>query len=173
MEIWKDIKGYEGYYQISNLGNVKSLARIIKRCRNGNMIYNEKQLKPYKTGIKKRQYFTFRLYKNGVKKQIKLHTLLAIHFLNYNNDLGLVVDHIDNNPLNNDLKNLQIITCRDNIIKDMDRGISKYLGVTFNKNAGKYRAYYTYKGKQKHLGYFVDELKASKAYKEFIKNKLL
>ena len=166
MEVWKDIKSYKGLYQVSNLGNVKSLIR------KGSL--KEVILKPYLTGKKTRQYRTFRLYKNKKHKQLKASQLVAIAFLNHKlNGFKNVVDHIDNNSLNDNLINIQVVSTRCNIIKDTDRGISKFLGVTFNKNAGKYRAYYTYNNKQIHLGYFNKELDASEAYKEFIKDKLI
>jgi hypothetical protein len=162
MESWKDVKGYENIYKVSNFGNVKSL------------IKKEKILKPYLTGKKKRQYKTFRLYKNKKHKQFKASQLVAMSFLNHKpNGYESVVDHIDNNPFNDNLINLQIISARDNIIKNMDRGVSEFLGVTFNKNAGKYRAYYKYNNRQVHLGYFISEIEASKAYKNFIKDKLV
>jgi hypothetical protein len=165
MEVWKDINGYEGIYKVSDLGNVKSLSRK-------NSI-KDRLLKPYLTGSK-RKYRTFKLYKDNNHKGYKASQLVAIAFLNHKLcGFKKVVDHIDNNPINDNLNNLQIISTRQNIIKDMDRGVSKYLGVTFNKNANKYRAYYRHKSKQHHLGYFNNETEAHQAYKEFIKDKLI
>jgi len=174
MEIWKDIPKYEGIYKVSNFGNVKSLKRIIIRSLRGSITVKEKILKAFYTGSKPKQYRTFRLYKNKKGKDFKASQLVAMAFLNHKlSGYIKVVDHIDNNQLNDNLTNLQVISARENIIKDMDRGVSKFLGVTFNKNAGKYRAYYRYNSKQIHLGYFDKELDASNAYKEFIKDKLL
>lgn len=123
--IWKDIKGYEGLYQVSNLGNVKSLIR--------NII-----LKPdVSTG-----YNRVRLTKrNGSKRKLfQIHQLVAVAFLNHKIDgYNKVIDHIDENPLNNNVNNLRIVSQRDNIInyvKNNNKGF--LLGV--EKVGCKYRA---------------------------------
>jgi len=69
-EIWKDIKDYEGLYQVSNLGRIKSL--------NYNHTGKEKVMKPYKT---KKGYFYIHLCKNGEKKLFLVHRLIAETFL--------------------------------------------------------------------------------------------
>lgn len=66
MEIWKDVKGYESIYQVSDIGNVKSLK-----------YGKEKLLKP---GINSTGYFIVILYKNKIKKTIKVHQLVAEAF---------------------------------------------------------------------------------------------
>jgi len=149
-EIWKDVKNYEGHYQVSNLGNVKSL-----KCG------REKILKP---SLANTGYYRVCLT-SGV---VFIHKLVAISFLNHNpNGHQLVVDHIDNNPLNNKLENLQLISHRENCIKDRK---SKYLtGVSKVSKSNKFRARIVINGKQKYLGCFTNELEASNAYQKELK----
>jgi len=153
-EIWKSIEGHESY-EVSNLGRVKSLKcnkeRILKR------------------GVDSSGYLHVNLYKDNKMKTKKIHQLVAIAFLNHKPDgMKLVVDHIDNNPLNNELGNLQIITHRENLSKDR-KGSSEYTGVHWNKSAKKWQSNIRINGKPKHLGYFTDESKASEAYQKALK----
>jgi hypothetical protein len=106
MEEWRDIPGYEGYYQVSNLGRVKRLYRedIIHNY-GGLKIVPEKILKPY---IDKRQYAGVRvtICKSGFTKRFIVARLVAIAFIpNYGN-LPLV-EHLDDNPTNNKVTNLK------------------------------------------------------------------
>lgn len=98
-EKWKDILGYEGLYQISNLGRVKSLERTDSL----NRIVEEKILKPRKD---KGGYLMVNLSKDGKLKTFKVHRLVALHFLpNPNNYTE--VNHIDENKENNAVSNLE------------------------------------------------------------------
>ncbi len=80
-EIWKDIEGYEGYYQVSNLGRVKSLERVFERF-NGHINIrqkvNEKILKPEKT---RWGYLRVHLNKGGISKKYVVHRLVAYAFI--------------------------------------------------------------------------------------------
>lgn len=110
-EIWKDIEGYKGLYQVSNLGHVKSLARLVDygRCKK---FTKERMLKQllFNTG-----YYYVRLSKNGVTKSFAVHRLVAIAFVSgFKNEL--VVNHIDENPQNNLPENLEWVTPRQNNI---------------------------------------------------------
>ena len=99
MEIWKDIEGYEGLYQVSNKGRIKSLNRIDSRGRK----VNEKILssKPNNKG-----YLRVHLYKNGKRKPFSVHRLVAIAFIPNPNNL-LEVNHKDENKENNTVDNLE------------------------------------------------------------------
>lgn len=168
-EIYKDIPNYEGFYQVSNLGNVKSLERTVKYWR-GKRTIKEKALKSAREG---NGYLFVSLSKNNKSRSIKIHKLVASAFLGHTSKgyNGLIVDHIDNNKLNNKLENLQLITARENCSKDK-KGSSKYTGVSWNKHRNKWIAHITINNKQKHLGYFTDELEASKTYQKALKNHL-
>ena len=152
IEAWKDIPGYEGVYQVSNLGNVRSLK------------FNK--FKVLKKSINSRGRYRVNLCKDGQKlSNCKISQLSAMAFLNHK-PCGhkIVVDHIDNNKENDKLYNLQLLTSRENIVKDMKIGSSKYTGVCWNKRQGKWQGSITVNGIIKHLGYFKDEKEAAKAY---------
>jgi hypothetical protein len=130
-EIWKDIPGYEGKYQVSNLGNVKSLERIV--LRNGKYPFLNKE-KPLKYGFDGGGYFRVNLCKNGKAKNFLVHHLVARTFLNHK-PCGhkLVIDHKNNIRTDNRLENLQLISHRENISKDQKNTSSNYTGVCWHK----------------------------------------
>ena len=102
-EIWKDIKGYEGLYQVSNMGRIKSLKRKVKN-KNGYRIANEKIIKPVLTDTCK--YYAVGLHKNKKRKTLLVHRLVAINFIpNPNNYTE--VNHKDENKQNNNVNNLE------------------------------------------------------------------
>jgi hypothetical protein len=156
IEIWKNIPEYEGY-QVSNLGNVKSL-------RFGKEIILKKSVK--KKGL--RNYYSLDLYKDKKRKHIKIHKLVAMAFLNHIPDgtQKIVVDHINNNSLDNRLENLQLITQRENASKDKKNKSSKYTGVTWDSTRNKWRVSVKINGRSKHLGRFYCEIEASEAYQK-------
>ena len=158
-EIFREIKGYEGLYDISNQGNVKSL--------NFRRSGKKKILKP---GKSPNGYYTVSLAKNGVKKTTTIHQLVAESFLNHKkNGYKIVVDHIDSNPLNNNLNNLQLISQRLNTSKDKKDCSSKYTGVSWSKQQNKWITHIRINGKSKHLGCFINELEASNKYQSTLK----
>jgi hypothetical protein len=171
-EIWKDIPNYEGLYQVSNFGNVKSLERYVKG-KVENRLQKENILSKRLVGNLGNQYYAVTLCNNKDRKQIKVSVLVAMAFLNHtpNGYVGFTVDHIDNNPLNNNVDNLQVITKRENSSKDR-KGISKYTGVTFNKKSNKWRSQIWINGKNKTLGSFDDELEAHRAYQKELQQHL-
>jgi hypothetical protein len=105
MENWKDVPDYVGLYKVSNLGRVKSSLHSFKRV--------------LKAGVDGKGYYTVALTKRGEAKTFKVHQLVAMAFLNHKPcGYELVVDHIDNNKLNNNLSNLQLISHQENCTKD-------------------------------------------------------
>ena len=115
MEIWKDIEGFVGYYKISNLGNVKSVERIVNYSDNRLRIYNSAIIK---SNICGRGYNVIRLTKDKSKRTFYIHQLVAMAFLNHKpNGNTIVVDHIDNNKNNNDLLNLRLLSNMENIMR--------------------------------------------------------
>jgi len=109
-EIWKDIKGYEGYYQISNRGIVRSLDRKIEYSDGRTRIYKGKIIKQLKNN---NGYLYVRLSKGSVKYGAFLHKLIAIAFIPNPNNYP-IVNHKDENPLNNSIKNLEWCTYKYN-----------------------------------------------------------
>ena len=165
-EIFKDITGYEGY-QASNLGNVKSLKR---KSSTGKQV-KERVLKSGLNGVIGNQYLAVNLYKNGKSKSVRIHQLVCMAFLNHvpNGYKGLIVDHINNDKLDNRLSNLQLVTARLNSSKDRKNKTSKYTGVFWHKKANKWQSSIGVNGKLKYLGLFTNELEASKCYQEALK----
>ena len=169
-EVWKDIQGYEGLYQVSSLGRVKSLAKKIGYGKG--YFIGDKILKP---GLTSSGYLGVRLYKKNKGKTFRIHKLVAIAFLNHT-PCGhkIVIDHIDANKENNALSNLQLISSRENLQKDKKRGSSNYHGVSWVKPNKKWKSQIQINGKIKYLGLYNSEIEASKAYQkelEKIKNK--
>lgn len=99
-EIWKDIIGYEGYYQISNLGNIKRFRK-----------YKSNILKPR---INKRGYVQITLCKNSCTKTFRLHRLIAESFID-NPQKKLQVNHINGIRHDNRLENLEWVTQNENM----------------------------------------------------------
>jgi hypothetical protein len=96
------------------------------------------------------------------KKQI--HRLVAMAFLGYDENTDSVIDHIDNNSLNNHVDNLQITTTRYNSSKDRKNKSSKYTGVCWYKPSKKWMSQIYINGKVKNLGYYISEEEAYQAY---------
>lgn len=145
-EKWIDIPGYDGIYQISDLGNVKSLK------------YNKEIiLKPAISG----GYYNVVLSKNNIKKTFKIHQLMAIAFFNHTLGHKLVIDHKDSNKLNNNINNLSIISHRDNSRKEKNRikseknGCELHTGVFKKDKLKKYHILFAIKNsKLNHFGYY-------------------
>ena len=103
MEVWKDICGYEGLYQVSNLGRVRSL-----HYRNTDEV-RELFLKPHNRG-----YLQVELHKNGDRKMFTVHRLVAIAFVEgFSEDRE--VNHIDENKHNNRADNLEWMSTSENV----------------------------------------------------------
>ena len=157
VEIYKDVIGYEGIYQVSNLGNVKSF-----KCG------KEKQRKLSKD---KDGYLLVGLSKNGILDVKKVHQLVAESFLNHKRcGLKLVINHIDFDKANNIVENLEIVSARENCNKKHLKSSSVYTGVSWNKEKRKWIASIKINNKNKYLGYYNDELEASKAYQKELLN---
>ena len=148
MENWKDVKGYEGYYQVSDLGRVKNVSK-------------NKVLKQY---LRNGKYPAVNLSAKAVRKTVNVHTLVAESFLNHTNNRDTVVDHINNISTDNRLSNLQVISHRENCYKDRKGYTSKYAGVSWNKKNRKWVTMLSIGGKLKYLGYFDTEERAAIAY---------
>ena len=118
MEKWERIKGYEKYYEISNFGNVKSLDREISN-KKGSYTKKGRLLKKSYTST---GYLKVELTKNKKKKSFKVHRLVAQAFIP-NPESKPNVNHIDGNPLNNNFKNLEWCTQKENVEHALKLGL--------------------------------------------------
>lgn len=164
-EIWKDIPGYEGYYQVSSFGRVKSVDRISYK----NGIPLNLKGKILKIRRSSNGYISVVLSKDAVRKSSRTHLLVALSFWGYKR-IGnkLDVNHIDGNRENNNLSNLEIVTHRDNCSvcyrSDKIGSTSKFVGVSWSKERKKWVAQIGINGKQTSLGRYTNEEDAAAAY---------
>jgi hypothetical protein len=154
VEIWKDIPGYDDVYQVSNCGKVKILhyrangRERIKKC-------------GYAKG-----YEMVSLHKDGKVKGYQIHQLVAMAFLGHKPDgLNIVVNHIDNNKLNNRLDNLELVSVRYNSsCHKIDPGIC------WHKQMNKWTVKININKHQVYLGYFIEKEIALEQYKKALDN---
>jgi hypothetical protein len=142
-EIWKEIKGYEGLYEISNLGRVKSLKRVVDRGRQGKRVEPERILKPSKNG---KGYLCVKLCFMARESNQRIHSLVASHFPNIkydhpafqiapelktNFDYQVItsqkfqVNHINGIKTDNRWDNLEWVTNSENQIHAYKLGLNK------------------------------------------------
>lgn len=158
MKDWEDIQGFEGRYKINKKGEIYSLI-------------SNKKLKQTVNG---RGYLKVLLYDSNKNTFCRtIHTLVAQTYLNYkiNGKQDNVVDHIDNNKLNNHLSNLQVITQTKNIDKDRFRRnlSSKVRGISYYNKLKKWVAQTYIKNKRIYIGSFDTENSAIEALNKFKK----
>lgn len=150
-EIWKDVPNYEGIYQVSSLGRIKSLK------------YNKERF--LKKGVDGRGYENVKLCSRGVGKTYNVHRLVAICFLNHKpNGMALVVNHKNFNRVDNRVENLEIVTARENTNKKHLKSTSKYTGVSWSISTNKWQVHIKYGNKSKYLGCYKSEKVASAVY---------
>ena len=145
-EIYINLEGFESY-KVSNIGNFKSIKygkeRILKPT-----LYDK--------------YLFVTLCKNGKKYKQNIHILVAMAFLGHKpNGRISVVNHIDNNQLNNHVDNLEITTTRINTTCHKTEP-----GIDWHKRSEKWRSRIHIKDKRVHLGYFDDKQDALDAYQK-------
>lgn len=121
LEIWKDIDDYVGYYQVSNIGNVRSLTRVIDNGQGHLITRIGKVLKLTATG-ERRNYPSIQLQALGQKKNYKVHRLVATAFIE-NIDNKPEVNHKDGNTFNNSVENLEWCTSTENVRHAFSTGL--------------------------------------------------
>lgn len=151
-ENWKDVIGYEGYYQVSSFGNIYS-------------IRSKKQLK---LNADKDGYLRVVLCVDSVRALKKVHHLVYESFIG-ELDNSLVVDHIDNNPQFNHVHNLRQITTRKNIARGK-KNKTGLTGVRYFKHTKKYGSEIQIDKKTYFLGVYENKHEAKKAYDTALNN---
>lgn len=164
IEQWKDIPNYEGVYQASTHGRIRSLDRFVP-FRNAPRKHDGKILKTFLSW----GYPMLVLCKDGVQKKKTVHRLIASTFLG---ESELYIDHIDRNRLNASLVNLRYCTFRENIVffSSTRNKTSKHTGVFFNKITEKWRAGIRNIGKYTFLGEFDNEEDAAQIYRNALES---
>jgi len=159
-EIWKPIVGYEGLYQVSNLGRIKSLSFVSST--KSWVLTNSKN---------SRGYFNVTLTKSKKGKSMLVHQLVAGAFLNHK-PCGhkLVVNHINFDKTDNRVDNIEIVTQRENANLKHIKSKSKYVGVTLDNKTNRWRARIVINKKRFHLGCFATEIEAHNAYQNKLKS---
>jgi hypothetical protein len=118
-EIWKDVVGYDGLYQVSNFGNIKSLDRKRWSGRNNSYsLFKGKEL----SKSKRRGYLRVSLTKSKIEKTFSIHRLVAIAFIP-NPENKPQVNHKDGDKLNNNEWNLEWNTASENTQHSFDNGL--------------------------------------------------
>lgn len=114
VEIWKEIPGWEQYYEVSNFGKIKSKDKNISNGRSKRFMPS----KLMKFWIDQKGYS--KVYLRNPKKFVYVHRIVALAFLGESN---LQVNHIDGNKSNNNITNLEYLTCKENISHAISLGL--------------------------------------------------
>jgi len=120
IEVWKDIPNYEGLYQASNKGRIKSLSY---RYHTGRRWFTKKGKILTFNNPSSNGYYMVCLSKNSVREYGTVHRFIGLAFLDLSE--GKVVNHIDGNKLNNHLTNLEACTNSENILHAIRMGFHK------------------------------------------------
>lgn len=138
-EVWKDIRGYESRYQVSNMGNVRNLHFHSK-----NLTTKDNGVREIKKVLKSTGYYVVSLHKNGIQRQCHVHRLVAEAFIENTKQLP-VVDHINTIKTDNRIENLRWVSIKDNVNNPISserrlNTIRKLLVGKFGVLANKHRA---------------------------------
>lgn len=122
-EVWRNIRGYEGVYQVSNYGNIKSMERFFIKNRTGGLkkmaVYQPERIRIKRYNNK--GYLYSSLWRNNTHKNVFIHRLVAIHFIKNYKSLPQVL-HKDDDPKNAKWDNLEWGTQSKNIQDAVNRG---------------------------------------------------
>ena len=116
-EEWKSVLGYEGYFEVSNYGKIRSLHREVIKSNGTVQKVHGQELKPFirdSSKIVPVKHYRVALHKDGKQKKYFVHRLVAAAFIRPPKD-NEIINHIDNNGLNNYYKNLEWCTQKENV----------------------------------------------------------
>lgn len=122
-EEWKDVVGYEGYYRVSSLGRILSLARVII-SKSG--IPRKIPSRIIAHGNRPNGYLFYSLSKNGYSHPLSAHVLVASHFIEGRRP-GYQVNHKDGNKRNNRIENLEWVTPQENVDHSISTGLKGHI----------------------------------------------
>jgi len=164
-EIWESVPNYEGYYEVSSFGNVRSVDRIIVRSDGATLNYKGRLLKQ---SVDSAGYMTVGFSKNYNQTHMLVHFLVWDAFGNDPRDgHKMEVDHINNTKTDNNINNLQLLPCRANVAKyHKTRNMtSQYPGVHWDAKREKWLSQ-IYNNKHVFLGRFNCETAAMITYQQ-------
>ena len=171
-ETWRVIQGYEGVYEASDMGRIRRVdGKVYDR---GLKAYKSIKGRVLKPKIKNNGYARVCLCAGGMCEEKYVHRIIAECF--HGSDPGFLdVDHINGERTDNRASNLRWSNRSANIRNSSryHNSSSEYYGVCWDKHAQKWKSNIAYKGKVIHLGNFVSEFEAAKAYDDFCKSKNL
>lgn len=136
-ELWRDIVGFDGKYQVSNLGRIRSIEHISKCSNQHTQFYRTYPSKILKLHAIDRGYLQAFLYKDGKSMGYLVHRLVAMAFLPNPYD-KLEVNHKDRNPSNNCIHNLEWVTKEENIKHALNNGWNPKLSRLGHKNSSEH-----------------------------------
>jgi len=166
LEEWRPVKNYEGLYEVSNFGNVRSLNRVVQNGKNKNTMKGRIILQH----VNPDGYLVAHLCKQSKEIVYKTHTLVWDAFGDRpRNGHKLQVDHVDNNKQNCRIDNLQLLTNRINCSKNKKSKYGTPTGVELLPS-GRFSARIRIKSEQRYLGSFNTSEEASKIYQQTIYN---
>jgi hypothetical protein len=166
-EQWKDIPGYEGLYQISSWGNVRSFDFLVNHYSGVKRVMKGRDLKL--SVYAKNAYYVVVLCKDGLQKRFSVHLLVLECFIGKKPTKKHKGNHKDLNKLNNYYLNLEWLTIRENTTHyyKSKKTMSNYTGVTYDKSnqrLKRWAARISINNKTKNLGRFLTPEEAHIAY---------